>query len=70
VPVRGERLEQRVLGPGQSAAGEVGFVVPESAPGLRLRFDAELDDASASVPLTRTFTTHERHLQRSPSRAR
>ena len=45
-------LAQRVLGPGQSAFGEVGFVVPGSAVGLRLRFDAEFGDASASVPLT------------------
>jgi hypothetical protein len=48
----GGGLPERVLGPGQSASGEVGFVVPESARGLRLRFDAELGDASASVPLT------------------
>jgi hypothetical protein len=45
-------LPQRVLGPGQSAVGEVGFVVPASTPGLRLTFDAERGDASASVPLT------------------
>ena len=45
-------LPERVLGPGQSASGEVGFVVPMSARGLRLRFDAELGDESASVPLT------------------
>ena len=47
-----DALPERVLGPGQSASGEVGFVVPVSARGLRLRFDAELGDASASVPLT------------------
>lgn len=45
-------LPERVLGPGQSASGEVGFVVPVAASGLRLRFDAEFGDASASVPLT------------------
>jgi hypothetical protein len=48
----GGALPERVLEPGQSAQGLIGFTVPATARGLRLRFDAELGDESASVPLT------------------
>jgi hypothetical protein len=48
----GGTLPERVVGPGQTARGQLGFVVPRTAAGLQLHFDAELGDASAQVPLT------------------
>jgi len=44
-------LPERTLGPGQSARGRVGFVVPRSAVGLQLHFNAEQGSGSAQVPL-------------------
>jgi hypothetical protein len=48
----GGTLPERLVGPGQTARGQLGFVVPRAADGLQLHFDAELGDASARVPLT------------------
>jgi hypothetical protein len=45
-------LPQRMLRPGQSAEGRIGFVVPSSGQGLRLHYDAERGDGSAQAPLT------------------
>jgi MFS family permease len=44
-------LPQRRLGPAESVRGAIGFVVPRSAAGLVLHFDAETGDGSVAVPL-------------------
>jgi hypothetical protein len=48
----GGTFPERVVRPGQTARGLLGFVVPRAAAGLQLHFDAELGDGSARVPLT------------------
>jgi Domain of unknown function (DUF4352) len=48
----GGGFPERVVGPGQTARGLLGFVVPRAAGRLQLHFDAELGDGSARVPLT------------------
>jgi Domain of unknown function (DUF4352) len=45
-------LAERTLPPGRSERGRIGFVVPRTAQGLRLHFDAELGNGAAQVPLT------------------
>ncbi|HSR21998.1 MAG TPA: DUF4352 domain-containing protein, partial [Candidatus Eisenbacteria bacterium] len=44
-------LQERQLAPTDIARGRIGFVVPRSAQGLVLNYDAEQGDASAQVPL-------------------
>ncbi|HXM58626.1 MAG TPA: protein kinase, partial [Candidatus Dormibacteraeota bacterium] len=47
----GRPLPERRLGANQSANGQIGFVVPRSARGLVLNFDAQFGDGAAQVPL-------------------
>jgi serine/threonine-protein kinase len=45
------RLPERTLSANQSVRGSLGFVVPKSAKGLVLHYDAEIGDQAAQVPL-------------------
>jgi serine/threonine-protein kinase len=44
-------LPERSIGPDQTVRGQIGFIVPRTAPGLVLHFDAQFGDSSAQIPL-------------------
>jgi hypothetical protein len=47
----GDPLPAVGLGPGQSVRGTIGFLVPRSARGMVLRFDAQVGEDAAQLPL-------------------